>query len=261
MARAYIMQIGASREIIYGVSPKFAMTKMDDYPQHECDLYVEDVRAQLLLTEILVEHDSTLIERCQIVPYGAASVGKALGQMVVNKKWPRPSVVYLDGDQGLAPGCVTLPGDDAPERVIFAALKARDWKGIPDRVGREHSKVADACARVMVSSNHHEWVDDAATKLILAGDTLWQAMCAEWAKELPKSEARKVTQPIDDALIGVIPTPEAVTRSANLVPITPLTPASLVPAHNPQQRHRAEKVNASSETLPLFARLPDVPEE
>jgi len=47
MARAYIMEMHGearetSREIVYGVSPEFAMTKMDDVPQPECDLYVED---------------------------------------------------------------------------------------------------------------------------------------------------------------------------------------------------------------------------
>ena len=30
------------------------MTKMDDIRQPECDLYVEDVRAETLLTEMLV---------------------------------------------------------------------------------------------------------------------------------------------------------------------------------------------------------------
>ena len=79
------MQMGQEREIIYGVSPEFAMTKMDDIPQPECDLYVEDVRAQTLLTEVLVVHAPHLIERCQIIPYGAASVGQALGQMVEQK--------------------------------------------------------------------------------------------------------------------------------------------------------------------------------
>jgi hypothetical protein len=87
-ARAYIMQVGNTREIIYGVSPEFAMTKMDDIAQPECDLYVEDVRAQAMLTEILVAHSPELVERCQIIPYGAASVGQALGQMVVQSQIP-----------------------------------------------------------------------------------------------------------------------------------------------------------------------------
>ena len=43
----------------------------------------------------------------------------------------------------------------------------------------------------------------AATSLVLGGDILWQALCAEWAKNcLNAEEAKKIIQPIDDALIG-----------------------------------------------------------
>ena len=257
-ARAYIMQLGSTREIIYGVSPRFAMTKMDDYAQHECDLYVEDVRAQIQLAEVLVVHAPNVIERCQIIPYGAASVGKALGQMVINNRFPRPSRVFLDGDQGPAPGCVPLPGDDAPERVVFGMLRAKNWDGIPARVGRDHAKVADACGRAMAISNHHEWVDDAATKLTLRGDTLWQAMCAEWAKYLPESDARKVTQPIEDALIGVSAAVVVVTPPATAVAAAglPAPPVAVTPQPKP-----ARASTVSSATLPLFAQLSDAPEE
>ena len=100
-----------------------------------------------MLTELLVEHasDKDDIQRCRIVPYGAASVGKALGQMVAKDRWPRPTRVFLDGDVGSAPGCISLPGDDAPEVVVFNYLK-KDWKGLADRVGRDYSSVADACS-------------------------------------------------------------------------------------------------------------------
>lgn len=203
-ARAYIMQLGTTREVVYGVSPAFAMTRMDDVPQPECDLYVEDPRAETLLTEVLVAHATHLIQRCQIIPYGAASVGRALGQMVSGSKFPRPSRVYLDGDQAAAPGCITL-GDDAPERIVFEALKASNWTGIAERVGRQFAVVADVCSRAMARSDHHEWVDDAATTLVLRGDYLWQAMCAEWAKNLPSQEAMALVQPVEDALLDIAP--------------------------------------------------------
>jgi hypothetical protein len=205
-ARAYIMQVGSVREVIYGVSPEFAMTKMDDVPQPECDLYVEDPRAQTLLTEILIRYAPKLVQRCQIIPYGAASVGQALGQMVDQRRFPRRSRVYLDGDQAPARGCVNLPGDDAPERVVFDMLRLGDWYAVAQRVGRPHADVADACTRAMAISDHHEWVSDAATKLILGSDTLWQAMSAEWATRcLSAEDAAKITQPVDDVLIGIEP--------------------------------------------------------
>jgi hypothetical protein len=54
----------------------------------------------------------------------------------------------------------------------------------------------------MTSADHHEWVYSAANKVVLSGDTLWQAMCAEWAGNcLPKPEADKVVNPIMESLL------------------------------------------------------------
>src|ERR1022692_819301 len=117
--RMYIWEGVSGKEMIKGVSPDFAMTKMDLEQHPECDIYVEDDAASILLREIIVSHSSQIISRCLIVPYGAASVGQALGQMAQAKRFPRPTQVYLDGDQPPMPGCVRLPGDDAPERVVF----------------------------------------------------------------------------------------------------------------------------------------------
>jgi predicted ATPase len=203
-ARAHIFIAGGRREIVYGVSPEFSMSRMDDMAHYECDLYVEDERAGTMLTEILAAHDPDLVRRCQVIPYGAASVGQALGQMCANGRFPRPSCIFLDGDAGAAPGCLALPGDDAPEVVVFEALHARQWAGISERTGRIFADAADALTVAMSLVNHHDWVRDAATKIVLSGDTLWQAMCAEWATNcLSADEAREITQPVEDVLHGV----------------------------------------------------------
>lgn len=203
--RAYILETGGIRRIIYGVSPEFAMSKMDDVPHHECDLYVEDIRAQILLTEIISARRPDLTQRCQVIPAGAASVIQALGQMVSTNKFPRPTRAFLDGDQGISPGCINLPGGDAPERLVFEALKARNWLELATRIGRPHANVADECSRAMLGSNHHEWVDAAASKLVVGGDLLWQAMCGEWvSKYLPQEDAEKIVLAIEDAISGAV---------------------------------------------------------
>jgi len=204
-ARAYIIQpYNGMREIMYGVSPEFAMTKMDEVPQYECDLYVEDRRAEIMVIEMLAAHQSDLVSRCRVIPYGASSVGQALGQMVIGKRFPRPSCVFLDGDEGSAAGCVNLPGDDAPERVVFEGLRSREWPKLGERLGRSHSKVADACSRAMFVTDHHVWVEQAANALVVGGDTLWQALAAEWARQcLSAEQAKGVVQAIEDAFIGV----------------------------------------------------------
>lgn len=203
-ARAHILEVGNARTILYGVSPEFAMTKMDDVPQPECDLYIEDKRAERFLIEILVKHAPSLIYRCRTVIYGTSSVGHALGQMVSKKRFPRASCVFLDGDQGAVIGCINLPGKEAPEHVVFEELKSNNWFKLHERTGRPFSDVHDACTQAMVLANHHDWVKFAASKLLIGGDFLWQAMCAEWAANCLTAEtAKAVFQPIEDSLIGI----------------------------------------------------------
>ena len=238
-ARAYILQpAGGGREIVYGVSPEFAMTKMDEMPHPECDLYVEDTRAETMLTEILAAHRSDLIRRTRTIPFGAASVGRSLGEMRDSGRFPDPVCVFLDGDQSSAPGCLALPGADAPEQVVFEALKEKNWGKLANRTGRPFSDVADACDQAMSLSNHHEWVRSAASTLVLGGDILWQAMCAEWATScLVSDEAAVIWQPIEDAIGGdpELASPKPESDAAEISPTSTLPPANPSPPPDSRQ--------------------------
>jgi len=194
-ARIYLMDGAGGRQVIAGVSPEFAMTKLDDEAHPELDIYVEDVRSAALLREIIIKVDRDLVSRVQFIPFGTASVGRALGQMVNGNRFPRPSSVFLDGDQELAPGCDLLPGGDAPERVVFEGLQFVDWHQVYDRVGRSPSEVIDACSSAMTLNDHHDWVKYAADRLVLGGDLLWQALCYQWSQAcLDEDEAAKYVE-------------------------------------------------------------------
>lgn len=201
-ARAYIIKRSElPREIVYGVSSEFAMSKMDDVPHTECDLFVEDDRAATMVTEILTAHRPSLVHRCRPVPYGAASVGRALGIMNSQKRWPRPTCVFLDADAEPAAGCVNLPGNGSPEVDIFENIVKNGVQAISVRTGRPYSDVADALNQAMALDDHHEWTRFAASKLLLSGETLWQAMCADWALRLPPEKAEVVIRPIEESLL------------------------------------------------------------
>jgi predicted ATPase len=201
-ARNYILETGKSKEIVTGVSPQFAMTKMDDEPHPECELYVEDERAATMLNEILSAKCREIFPRTRAIPYGAANLGMALGQMVAANRFPRPTVVFLDGDNDNAPGCMLLPGGDAPERVVFGTLRKRNpnWGELWTRIGRDVASTADACERAMLLGDHHDWVKHAANQLQIAGETLWQAMCAEYASKIAEAEVNPVRDAIEKAI-------------------------------------------------------------
>ena len=170
------------------------MTKMDDEMYPEADVYVEDERSAVLLTEIVTSSQQRdLILRFQTVPYGTANVGRALSLMAKQKRFPKPSIVFVDGDQEPSDGCLLLPGGDAPERVVFEGVIKSGTERVANRLGRSPADVADACTAAMLLSDHHEWVKYAADRLAVTGNVLWQGMCAEWClKRLEPSDANKL---------------------------------------------------------------------
>jgi predicted ATPase len=197
-ARNYILETEDGKEIVSGVSPQFAMTKMDDVQHPEVELYVEDERSKTLLNEILTRHAKEIYSRCNIVPYGAANLGMALGQLVSQGRFRHRACVFLDGDNDGAPGCSLLPG---AERVVFKALKEKRWMNLWTRLSRDISIVNDAGDKAMLLSDHHDWIAFAANHVMCGGDSLWQAMCAEWVSITPREQV----QYIIDAVDAVVP--------------------------------------------------------
>ena len=174
--------------VVRGVSPEFAMTKMDEQAYTECDIYVEDRRSAALLKEILIKHSNESVHRCQFICYGSAQVGCSLGQMVYKNLFPRPSCVFLDGDQETAVGCHVLPGGDAPERIVFYGLESHNWLGIDQRIGRSFPEIADSCKKAITYTNHKEWCRMVADDLLVSIDSLWEALCYCWVKHVLKPD-------------------------------------------------------------------------
>lgn len=202
-ARLQILWDGEERRIMTGVSTQFAMSRMDDAEHPDCEVYVEDEVSKTLLTEILSQRAKDLLWRVQIMTFGAASVGYQLGHMVEGKRFPRPVAVFLDGDCKKGAGCHVLPGEDAPERVVFEALRGADWRDVWTRVKRSATEVATACESAMNLSDHHDWIDYAAKELAMSPKVLWHAMCGEWAeRHLQESAAKDVARYIEDRLLA-----------------------------------------------------------
>lgn len=199
-ARIHILESGQVKQIVTGVSPHFAMTKMDDERHPDCELYVEDERAEVWLSEILSRDAPDVFIRSSIVPFGSANLGAALGQMVKSKRFSRPTLVFLDGDQEPAEGCLVLPGQDAPERVVFNKLNSLHWRNLWSRIGRDIADVTDACSKAMLLQDHHEWLRSAANDLRCGTVVLWHAMCCEWVEGTSKAERKYVVDNVETAL-------------------------------------------------------------
>lgn len=133
--RMLIVETDKGKSTVTGVSPEFAMSRMDEENHPECDVYVEDDVSAAVVKELVIHEEADLTSRIQVVPYGAASVGLSLGVMAQQGRFPRKSVVFLDGDQENSAGIKLLPGEDSPEVAIFEALSEQGWPEIAERLG------------------------------------------------------------------------------------------------------------------------------
>jgi hypothetical protein len=122
--------------------------------------------------------------------------------MSKEKRFPRPTIVFLDGDQDQSDGCLLLPGGDAPERVIFEGLASGRLEGVAARISRSPSQLADACNAAMLLSDHHEWIGYVTERLAVSSKALWQGMCAEWCIAcLSEGERQKLADAIFETIV------------------------------------------------------------
>jgi hypothetical protein len=105
-----------------------------------------------------------------------------MGRLAQEGKLPQPGVGVLDGDQADAPGCVRLPGDDAPERVVFLGLRARNWGSLHERfqigAGDLHTYLEDA----LLNADFHRWPSLVGDRILKSSTSVWETMTTEWCR-------------------------------------------------------------------------------
>ncbi|TYO95502.1 ATP-dependent nuclease [Desulfallas thermosapovorans] len=200
-SRVYIFNDTNGKKVVDGISVDFALSKIDEGNYPELDIYVEDDISKILLEEIIAKFNVDLLPRISIVPYGSASVGKSLGTMVSQGRFKKRTIVILDGDQDPAPGCLLLPGDDAPERVIFNSLKEIGWPDIAAIINRSHSQLVNNAEHAITLSSHHDWIKHVADKVIVGGNELWRAMSRVWVNRIMQEhEVEQIIGEIEEKL-------------------------------------------------------------
>jgi predicted ATPase len=183
-ARIQILNDLGTKRVVHGVSSEFALSRMDEENYPEIDVYVEDTSAKILVEEIVARADLSLLSRIQIIPYGAANVGKSLGIMNQQNRFPKSTIVLLDGDQDPSAGCLILPGEDASERVIYDALNNIGFPGVANRLSRSHSDLVNHCQTAMTLPDHHDWNKSVADSIVCGGNELWRALCRSWVENV-----------------------------------------------------------------------------
>ncbi|MGW0392057.1 ATP-dependent nuclease [Streptomyces sp. NPDC003042] len=186
-ARVYIQaQRKGPRNIIYGVTPEFAMSLMDDVDHPELTLYCEDEQAQTLTDALISQEMPEIRNRVAVIPVGAASTVKTLGELASKDKLPNRSLGILDGDQEKSAGCILLPGTQAPEKEVFSALDEPAWEKVANRLDIRFADLLEAVDDARQIVNHHAWARKVAERLgprVRIG-RVWEDIASVWSKEV-----------------------------------------------------------------------------
>ncbi|MFJ4968487.1 AAA family ATPase [Streptomyces sp. NPDC088755] len=194
-ARVYIQtQRKGARNVIYGVTPEFAMSLMDDVDHPELTLYCEDERAQTLVDALISQESPEIRNRVAVMPVGAASTVRILGELASKDKLPNRSLGILDADQEEGAGCIVLPGSQAPEKEVFGALDETMWEKVANRLDVRVADLLDAVDDARQIKSHHAWARKVAERLgprVRVG-RVWEDMASVWSKEVVDPSERTV---------------------------------------------------------------------
>ncbi len=183
-ARILLLPGATELNVVYGATPEFALSRIDEAVHHEIFVFVEDGEAAILLREILASDAKTseLLRRIAIVPVGPANVVQLLGKLGVQKRLPYPSIAVTDGDNQGLDGCISLPGNEPPEKLVFSGLKMANWNGLPERFGIGAGTLFAALESAMLAPDHHQWTRLVGDQVLKSSQSVWEILCNQWSR-------------------------------------------------------------------------------
>ncbi|MBM7518256.1 putative ATPase [Nocardioides nitrophenolicus] len=207
------------REVIYGVTPQYALSLMDDEQHPELVLYCEDSESASMIDAVIRKVDPGLLPRLSVVEVGPAGTVRAVGELAGSGVLAEDGMGVLDGDQAEAPSCIVLPGEEAPERVIFAAICRSDeaLEIAAERLGVDFNDLATAVEDALTIPNAHTWAAEIARRLAGRHRTsrVWDSFLDVWSTDVLAAEEAEA---FVEKIRGRLPTMSA---TATAEPATP----------------------------------------
>jgi predicted ATPase len=206
-ARILLLRGPLGIEIIPEVTPEFAMSWIDEDMHPELYLFCEDKEACVLLREIIASHEkgSRILPRLSITAVGPANAVQMLGRLTSEDKLPYKGYGVLDGDQEDKVGCIKLPANEAkeaPERMVFKALKLANWRGLPQRFGIEAGTLFAYLEDAMLQPDSHQWTTLVGNKVLKTPDSVWEVLANQWCKLCLSPEDRdRIVNQIEQKLL------------------------------------------------------------
>jgi predicted ATPase len=201
-ARIFLHRGAQEIDVLYGVSPNYALNRMDDYDRPDLYVFTEDSESSILIREIL-RYKEVSLDRVIFMEIGPADMVQRIGALAHHARFPVPSLGVLDADQKSSDGCVVLPGNQAPEKQLFADILDTAISHLAMRLEIPESLAFDALASACSLSDHHLWIPAAARALRVGEDYLWQTLCQIWVKNCADlADLERISQQVSSIIEG-----------------------------------------------------------
>lgn len=157
----------------------------------ERTVLVEDIRAKVLLTEIIRATKPQLLRGIRITFVGNDDVVAA---MTKRFREDGHSVVGVrDGDRGenARQFLFKLPGDSGPEEEVFGCASVHEH--LRSKYGLEWNE----WSALHNDIDHHDWPSAVATEISKTDEGLWEELCATYVASLDRSECARLVETIE----------------------------------------------------------------
>ena len=185
--RIMLLQMQNCKEILYGVSTKFALSSIDDSLHPELYVFVEDDEAETIINEIVKKKDDSgrVLSRISVKPIGPYGVVDTIAKLINENTLPYKGLAIVDGDKiGECHFCyLSIPVTDAPEKQIITDLKNRNWNNLDNRFGMGAGSLFQILDDAMLLPDHHKWTTYIGDYIKKSKSYVWSIMVEEWCKQ------------------------------------------------------------------------------
>ncbi|MBD5560341.1 MAG: AAA family ATPase [Clostridia bacterium] len=196
IARVMLVPLHHGLDVVYEVSPDFALSQMDEEKHPDLRIYLEDSESEAMFWEILQKDRDAmaqLTKRIETHSVGTASVVETLDRLGRENRLGFPGMGVLDADKAYASDTLTLPGSQAPEREVLGALKGKNWPGLPERFGIGAGRLFKYFDDALLLPDHHKWTAYIGDQVGMSQDVVWKILLEEWRKTcLSEEEAARL---------------------------------------------------------------------
>jgi len=193
------------KRVVYGVSPEYALSSMDDEQHAELTVFCEDDSARMMVDTLLRRERPGDAGRIRIIPVGPANTVREMGKLAAGDLLPFPAIAVCDADQSSSAGCVLLPGKDSPEEELFGSFQDENWTALAERLGVQAGPLMDAADDAMLLPDHHTWVKRIAERLgsTIRPSRVWESAVDVWVRDVVSDDER--SRFADEVLASLVP--------------------------------------------------------